>query len=69
MRIARQVSRVSDSCTRAMMLGDHHEWVRYAANELMCGGDMLWQAMCVEWASFLDKDEAAKIIRPIEEIL
>ena len=68
-RIARDVSRVSDSCTRAMTLGDHHEWIRYAANELMCGGDILWQAMCVEWASFLDKDEAAKVVRPIEEIL
>lgn len=68
-RIARDISRVSNSCARAMTLGDHHEWIRYAANELMCGGDILWQAMCAEWASFLNKDEAAKVVRPIEEAL
>jgi hypothetical protein len=33
-----------------MTLTDHHEWVRSAANQLMCGGDVLWQAMCCEWA-------------------
>jgi predicted ATPase len=68
-RIARDISRVSDACTRAMTLGDHHEWVRYSANELMCGGDILWQAMCAEWASFLSSDDAAKIVLPIEEVL
>jgi len=49
-RIGRDVASVTDACERAMTLADHHEWVRYAANQLMCGGDALWQAMASEWA-------------------
>lgn len=49
-RIGRDIALVSDACERAMTLADHHEWVRSAANQLMCGGDVLWQAMCCEWA-------------------
>ncbi len=49
-RIGRDIALLSDSCERAMTLADHHEWVRAAANQLMCGSDVLWQAMCAEWA-------------------
>ncbi|WGJ15657.1 AAA family ATPase [Methylocapsa sp. D3K7] len=49
-RIGRDIALVSDACERAMTLADHHEWIRSAANQLMCGGDVLWQAMCCEWA-------------------
>lgn len=49
-RIGRDIAMVQDACERAMTLADHHEWVASAANQLMCGGDVLWQAMCSEWA-------------------
>jgi len=68
-RIARDLSMVDDACTNAMAVGDHHEWIRFAANQLMCGGETLWQAMCAEWAKMLPADEAAKVVQPIEDIL
>lgn len=68
-RIARDVSAVDDACTNAMALNDHHEWVRFAANQLFCGGDTLWQAMCAEWAKGFSETEASGVIQPIADIL
>src|SRR5690348_14796710 len=45
-RVGRDVAWVTDACINAMTLGDHHDWVRTAANSLLCGGDILWQGMC-----------------------
>jgi hypothetical protein len=68
-RIGRDIPLVDDACSRAMTLADHHEWVRLAANQLKCGGDTLWQAMCAEWVSKFSAAEARKVIRPIEEAI
>jgi predicted ATPase len=68
-RISRDVSLVADACESAMTLADHHDWVRVAANKLLCGGDTLWQAMCAEWAKMLPAAEAKKVIQPIEDVL
>jgi predicted ATPase len=67
-RIGRDVALVSDACANAMTLGDHHDWVRVAANQLLCGGEVLWQAMCAEWA-IGKRAEAAPIIDAIERRL
>ncbi len=69
-RIGRGASEIEDACANAMTLSDHHEWVRHAANRLLCGGDILWQALCAEWAErVLTKDEAMKIVLAIEDVL
>ena len=68
-RIARDISEVADACNNAMTLGDHHDWVRFAANQLLCGGDTLWQAMCAEWAKKVPQQEAARITQVIEDAL
>ena len=69
-RISRDVSAVEDSCRNAMTLGDHHDWVRFAANQLLCGGETLWQAMCAEWAKKeLHSAEASAVVQPIEDAL
>ena len=68
-RIGRDVALVSDACTNAMTLGDHHEWVRVAANNLLCGGDILWQAMCVEWAKHQREESVEHIVAVVEEAL
>jgi len=68
-RIARDISEVADACTNAMTLGDHHDWVRFAANQLLFGGDTLLQAMCVEWAKKVPQREAARITQVIEDAL
>jgi len=69
-RIARDHSAVHDACNRAMTVNDHHLWVRAAANELRCGGDTLWQALCAEWVTECLEDAAAsQVTGPIEEAL
>jgi predicted ATPase len=68
-RISRDIASVTDSLSRAMTVADHHEWVRYAANQLMCGGDVLWQAMCSEWAEIATKSEVQEIIDSIADAL
>lgn len=65
-RIGRDLASVSDACSQARLLGDHHQWVNHAANRLRCGGDALWQAMCAEWAKPKRKADLDGIIAPIE---
>jgi hypothetical protein len=68
-RIGRDLSLVSDSCEQAMTLVDHHDWVRAAANQLMCGSDVLWQAMCSEWAEATPKAELQPLLDYIGDAL
>ena len=68
-RIGRDMSSVTDACNSAMTLADHHEWIRMAANQLMCGGDVLWSAMCAEWAEITPRQEVSYIIQGIADAL
>lgn len=68
-RISRDVSAVQDACEKAMLLGDHHDWLQFAANQLMCGTDSLWQSMCAEWAASTQKSEVQYVIDVIDEAL
>lgn len=69
-RVGRSHSDVVDQCSGAMLLSDHHEWVRQAANNLTLGGDTLWQAMCAEWAvNCLEPSEGDRITQPISDAL
>jgi predicted ATPase len=70
MRISRDHSNVIDACTQAMTLEDHHDWVRAAATRLMCGGEVLWQAMCAEWAHHdLASSDASPVVHAVEDVL
>lgn len=68
-RIGRDISAVSDACASAMTLNDHHDWVRVAANQLMCGGDALWSAMCAEWAEVTPRREIDYLLQGISDAL
>ncbi len=69
-RIGRPYSNVADACNHAMTLTDHHEWIASAATPLVVPGDILWQAMCAEWAtSCLDSEAALPIVEAIEDRL
>lgn len=69
-RISRDHSSVHDACSRALTMHDHHHWVRAAANELRCGGEILWQALCAEWVnSCLQPSDAALVTSAVEEAL
>jgi len=66
-RLSRSASEVIDSCTSAMTLADHHDWVRYAGDRLVVGGEVLWQILSSEWAKqFLKQQEAKAIVDSIK---
>ena len=55
-RTGRSFADIVDACNRAITSNQHHEWIKLAADQLIVGGDILWQSMCAEWASrCLDK--------------
>ena len=68
-RIGRDLASVADACERAMLLGDHHDWVRFAANQLQLGGQTLWQAMCAEYANQLRPVDVEYVGTEIETAL
>jgi predicted ATPase len=69
-RVGRAFSNVADACNRAMILKSHHDWLDRAATDLTLSTDILWQAMCSEWASScLASEEARKVTQPIEDIV
>ncbi len=69
-RISRDFAAVADACTKAMQLGNHHEWVQYAATQLRVSGDILWHAMCGEWAKLvMDPSEGKNIAEAIHDNL
>lgn len=70
-RIGRGVAETIDACNSAMTLIDHHEWVNSAADKLLIGGVILWQALCAQWVTdCLDKvSDGRKIADGIADCL
>jgi predicted ATPase len=68
-KVSRDVSTVADACERAMTLADHHEWVRAAANTMMCGSDTLWYALCSEWADVVLKSDVQYVLDQVADVL
>jgi len=68
-RIGRNTATVTDECQRAMTLENHHEWVNQAATNLMCGGDVLWHAMCSEWVQTKSQEDVQYIIDEVTDAL
>jgi len=69
-RTGRPHPNVSDACSQAMLSENHKEWVIRAATSLVLGGDIVWQALCAEWANnCLNGEEAKKVIQPIDDAL
>jgi hypothetical protein len=68
-RIGRDIGMVGESCEAAMLLGDHHDWVQYAASRLMVGSETLWQAMCSEWAEHQSRESMQYVVDAIGDAL
>jgi len=69
-RVGRRHADVADMCDKAMLNGNHHEWVADAASKLNLGGTTLWQAMCAEWATMcLPPQEAKALMQSISDAL
>ena len=69
-RVGRSHSQLVDACTRAMTFDNEHEWIRLSADELVLGGQNLWQAMCAVWAKDCRSPNDAKpVIEPLQALL
>jgi predicted ATPase len=68
-RLSRDISIVNDAGDKAMLLSDHHDWIAFAANHVMCGGDSLWQAMCAEWVSITPREQVQYIIDAVDAVV
>ena len=69
-RIGRGASETIDFLNKAMTLSDHHDWVRDAADKLVVGGDILWQALCAAWAQKCASQSTKEAITaPVKEAL
>lgn len=66
-RIGRKPSETIDALSRAMSNSDHHRWVDEAADNLVLGTDILWQALCSSWATnCATKQQIDSVIDPIK---
>lgn len=61
-RLSRSESEVIDACNAAITSGDHHTWLKYAADRLVVGTKVLWQALCSEWCKKCLKTLDARLI-------
>jgi predicted ATPase len=69
-RLGRAYPDVADACNRAMLSGDHHGWLQAAAAPLVVGTDLLWQAMCAEWATVLMRPgDATPLVEAVQAAL
>lgn len=68
-RLNRDFADVSDACSRASTQTDHHRWIKDMANELRCGSDALWQAMCAEWTNMIEASEVNEVTSSVERVL
>ncbi len=69
-RVGRSHSNVVDACNKAMTFDNDHDWIRLAADDLVLGGQNLWQVLCAIWAKeCLPSSLAKEVIDPISEAL
>ena len=67
-RVKRTTSDVATACEEAMNIGDHHQWVPYAAKQLSMNPGVLWYALCGEWAEkCMKEDDVNLIVKYIED--
>lgn len=69
-KINRGPSETIDACNAALISDDHHSWVAFAADRLVVGTDVLWQALCSSWCDHCATDQdIAKVAEPVRESL
>jgi len=50
-------------------LEDHHGWIRAASNELLCGSDALWEALCREWSESINTAVVQHVLDAVADAL
>lgn len=68
--INRGASETIDALNEAMTSSDHHVWITRAADRLVTGGDILWQALCACWCnSCATALQIDSVVQPIADAL
>lgn len=66
--VGRSHSDLVDASDAAMLVSDHHQWVRDVADKLVVGGDDLWRAMCAVYVrSCLLPAEATRVTQIVRD--
>jgi predicted ATPase len=69
-RIGRSPSETIDALNGAMSLANHHDWVKFSADRLTLGSDILWQALASSWASSVaSMEQIQSISEPVRDAL
>ena len=69
-RIGRSPAETIDALNGAMTLSNHHDWVKFSADRLTLGGDILWQALASSWAfNVATRDQIELISQPVRDAL
>lgn len=61
-RLGRGAGETIDALRRSMTLQNHHDWVRQAADDLVLGTEILWQAMASAWATSCATPEQIQVV-------
>lgn len=69
-RLGRGAAETIDALDRAVMRHDHHTWVNAVGDELVLGGDTVWQALASSWAQNCATDQMLEYVcQPIRDSL
>lgn len=69
-RVGRGPSETIDALNGAMALGNHHDWIKFSADRLTLGGEILWQALSSSWAAgCATNEERLSIAQPVRDAL
>lgn len=69
-RVGRGPAETIDALNGAMALANHHDWVKFSADRLTLGGEILWQALASSWASNVAiKAQIELISQPVRDAL
>ncbi len=69
-RIGRGSSETIDALNSAMSMSNHHDWIKFAADRLTLGGDILWQALAAAWAkNCASEAQRIHVSQPIRDAL
>lgn len=60
--ISRSHSDLVNHCQTAMTLPDHHDWNRSVADNIICGGNELWRALCRTWVEDVYKPDLTNFL-------
>jgi predicted ATPase len=69
-RIGRGPAETIDALNAAMAMSNHHEWVKFSADRLTLGGEILWQALASAWAkNCATPEQLLAIAQPVRDAL